>query len=221
MKTLTLDQALFIIAARPDLALQHPGRAALSGWVVAQRSLGDRESPSTSGEMAAKAEAMFLELARAGKLTVLDEVDGELRHVEPRWFEDATFHYGGPPDFRTTLQRTDWDGSREMTEGGAVLTSHSVRTISGRVNEDQLEAILKLAPATLKPEKPQTGKVPLVIEQLKTMYPAGVPDPALVPRKDLQRRLIDTTPALGKKLDEATLKKAIDAYNASLQRNGE
>lgn len=213
MKTLTLDQALFVIAGRPDLALPAEGRPALSSWILRQRSLGDNESLSTSGEMVAWAEATFMELARDGKLTVLDEVDGEVRKVDPRWFHDAAFHYGGPPDFRTTLQRTDWDGSRDATEGGAVLTSHFVRTISGHVDADQLQEILK--PPVLSMPKRKTGKYLLVMDRLSQLYSVGVPDH--VSRKLLRADLIDTTPGLHNSLDEGTLLKAITEYNKSKQ----
>jgi hypothetical protein len=213
MKTLTLDQALFVIAGRPDLAFSVKDRPALSGWVVGQLSLGDRESLSTSGEMAVKAEATFLELARSGKLTVLDEVDGELRHVEPPRFEGATFHYGGGPDFAVTLRRTDWEGSRDATEGGAILTTHFVRTISGRVDADQLQEILK--PPVLSKPKRKTGKYLLVIDRLSQLYPVRVPDH--VSRKLLRADLIDTTPGLHNSLDEGTLLKAITEYNKSKQ----
>jgi hypothetical protein len=209
VKTLTLDQALFILAGRPDLASPVTGRAALSGWVIGQRSLGDRDSLSTSREIADKAEAKFMDLARSGKLTILDEVEGEIRTVPPRWFEDATFHYGGSPDFAITLRRTDWVGSRDYTEGGALLTSHSVRDIAARVDADHLHDVLN----------PQVaGKVPLLIERFKVMFPEGVPPKSQQPRQSLADTLIKTTPALNKSLDQATLKKAIEIYNASIHK---
>jgi hypothetical protein len=210
VKTLTLDQALFVIAGRPDLAhSRRTGRPALSGWVIGQIPLGDSDSLSTSSEIAAKAEAKFLELVRTGKLTVLDEVDGDIRNMDPRWFEDAALHYGGPPDFAVTLRRTDWVGSKNYTEGGALWTSHPVRGIAPRVDADHLNDVLNPKAA---------GKVPLLIERFKVMFPGGVPPKSQEPRQSLASKLISTTPALNKSLDQATLKKAIETYNASLAK---
>jgi hypothetical protein len=172
-------------------------------------TLGDSDSLSTSTEIVVKAEAKFLELAQSGKLTVLDEVDGEIRNIDPRWFEDAAFHYGGPPDFAVTLRRTDWVGSKNYTEGGALWTSNPVREIAPRVDAEHLNDVLNPKAA---------GKVPLLIEQFKLMFPEGVPPPSQQPRKPLAGELIRTIPALGGNLDQATLKKAIDTYNASLSK---
>jgi hypothetical protein len=60
------------------------------------------------------------------------------------------------------------------------------------------------------------GKVPRIELYFKEHYPNGVPNPAHCPRKALKNKLLkwdsDLTP-----LDEGTLKKAIDKYNASNQ----
>ena len=59
------------------------------------------------------------------------------------------------------------------------------------------------------------GKQPRIAEYLKQHFPAGVPEPGLYPRKTLQFEILKWDPGL-KPLDDATLKKAIDNYNASL-----
>jgi hypothetical protein len=61
-----------------------------------------------------------------------------------------------------------------------------------------------------KPSK--KGKVPLVIDYLKQMYPLGVPDPARCPRKDLLA-VLRTKDKILSQLDDGTLKKAIEEYN--------
>jgi hypothetical protein len=83
------------------------------------------------------------------------------------------------------------------------------------------------------PSKPESlepigtrGKIPLVVLLLKQIfpiekYPDGVPPPALAPRQTLIQHLLDSAPALGKKLDEATLKKAIGIYNSRLAALGQ
>jgi hypothetical protein len=48
------------------------------------------------------------------------------------------------------------------------------------------------------------------------MFPAGVPPPKLCQRKTLIAKLLERDPELGPTLDEATVKKAVDAFNASL-----
>jgi hypothetical protein len=65
--------------------------------------------------------------------------------------------------------------------------------------------------------KPKRGKVPPIIDYLRKKYPNRVPDPALAPRKAMRRELISDIPQLGRKLDEQTLKNAIDEYNAGFR----
>ncbi len=65
------------------------------------------------------------------------------------------------------------------------------------------------------------GKVPLVIKLLAkkfpiAKYPKGVPPPPEAPRKAMITDLLKQAPALGGKLDDGTLKIAIDRYNQSL-----
>jgi hypothetical protein len=58
------------------------------------------------------------------------------------------------------------------------------------------------------------GKQPRIAEYLKQHFPAGVPDPAFYPRKTLQAEILKWDAGL-KPLDQATLKKAIEKYNAN------
>ena len=60
------------------------------------------------------------------------------------------------------------------------------------------------------------GKHLRIKEYLAEYYPEGVDGPAYVPRRGLQKKLIEWDQSL-KPLDNGTLKKAIDEYNASLK----
>ena len=62
-----------------------------------------------------------------------------------------------------------------------------------------------------------TGKWPVVVEWLKARF-AGkpVPEPALAPRKALIAEAIKALSVLGGKLDDDTMKRAIEAYNANV-----
>jgi hypothetical protein len=62
------------------------------------------------------------------------------------------------------------------------------------------------------------GKAPLIIEHLKGLYPQGVPEPALCPRKALKADLLARDKRL-EPLDDATLKSAIDAFNRSIRND--
>jgi hypothetical protein len=59
------------------------------------------------------------------------------------------------------------------------------------------------------------GKQPRIWIYLKEHYPEGVPNPAHSSRKMLKNKLLDWDPLLAP-LDEGTLKKAIDKYNAGV-----
>jgi hypothetical protein len=76
-----------------------------------------------------------------------------------------------------------------------------------------------------KPKKKLRGKWPLVLQLLKGKYlpsehPNGFPDPAFVPRQDLLLELRDRHPRL-RQLDEATLDKAIAAYDSEVRNSSE
>ena len=61
------------------------------------------------------------------------------------------------------------------------------------------------------------GKQPRILKFLSEHFPAGVPEPGLCPRYILKADLLKWDPNL-KPLDDATLKKAIETYNAGLAR---
>jgi hypothetical protein len=64
---------------------------------------------------------------------------------------------------------------------------------------------------------PSLGKQPRIAEYLRDHFPTGVPDPGSYPRHILKADLLEWDPDL-KPLDEGTLKKAIDTYNAGLNK---
>jgi hypothetical protein len=59
------------------------------------------------------------------------------------------------------------------------------------------------------------GKQPRILKYLSEHFPDGIPEPGLCPRNILKSDILEWDPRLGA-LDEATLKKAIEKYNASL-----
>jgi hypothetical protein len=61
------------------------------------------------------------------------------------------------------------------------------------------------------------GKQARIIRYLARQFPHGVPEPSLRPRNLLRDEVLRGDPTL-RRLDEATLKKAIDTYNASLTK---
>jgi hypothetical protein len=75
---------------------------------------------------------------------------------------------------------------------------------------------------TIKPHSGEVpsralGKQPRITEYLKAHHATGVPDPGLCPRHVLKADLLKWDPDL-KPLDDATLKKAIETYNAGVAR---
>jgi hypothetical protein len=81
-----------------------------------------------------------------------------------------------------------------------------------------LEEFLKLHADKPAPKKAERGKRPLIKALLAKDFPEGVPDPAFCNRKELIRKLLKANPTLAP-LDEDTLKKAIDEFNAELDPN--
>jgi len=61
------------------------------------------------------------------------------------------------------------------------------------------------------------GKQPRILKYLSEHFPDGVPEPGLCPRDELKAEILKSDRRLGP-LDDATLKKGIDNYNASLTR---
>jgi hypothetical protein len=63
----------------------------------------------------------------------------------------------------------------------------------------------------------ELGKKPRIRQYLAEHYPEGVPDPAYCPRKALKDALLKWDQSLSP-LDESTLKKAINEYNANFPK---
>jgi len=61
------------------------------------------------------------------------------------------------------------------------------------------------------------GKQPRILSYLSEHFPDGVPEAGLCPRDELKAEILKADRRLGP-LDEATLKKGIDNYNASLTK---
>ena len=61
------------------------------------------------------------------------------------------------------------------------------------------------------------GKQPRILKYLSEHFPDGVPEPGLCPRYMLRSDILEWDPTLDP-LDDATLKKGICNYNASLTR---
>jgi hypothetical protein len=61
------------------------------------------------------------------------------------------------------------------------------------------------------------GKQPRILKYLREHLPDGVPEPGLCPRHTLKSNILEWDPGLDP-LDEATLKKAIDKYNADFSK---
>ena len=89
---------------------------------------------------------------------------------------------------------------------------------------DQLDLATKSTPSSqattadvthrvAKGASQSVGKQPRILKYLKEHYPKGVPNPGLCQRKELRYKLLDWDRLL-KPLDDSTLKKAIDKYNA-------
>jgi hypothetical protein len=61
------------------------------------------------------------------------------------------------------------------------------------------------------------GKQPRILEYFREHLPDGVPEPGLYPRHTLKSDILKWDPGLDP-LDESTLKKAIDKYNADFSK---
>jgi hypothetical protein len=64
---------------------------------------------------------------------------------------------------------------------------------------------------------PFPGKQPRILEYLSEHFPDRVPEPGRYPRQTLKSEILKAYPDLSP-LDEATLKKAIDKYNADFSK---
>jgi hypothetical protein len=81
------------------------------------------------------------------------------------------------------------------------------------LNNTRVNAVTPIAPKAAGP--PSRGKQARILKYLSERFPDGVPEPGLCPRHTLKSDILEWDPHLGP-LDEATLKKAIEKYNASL-----
>jgi hypothetical protein len=89
--------------------------------------------------------------------------------------------------------------------------SESDRTPTQPTNDASRDVAV---PITKVPSR-SVGKQPRITKYLIEHFPGGVPEPGLSPRSTLIDEILKWDKTL-KSLDEATLKKAIDTYNASL-----
>jgi hypothetical protein len=75
-----------------------------------------------------------------------------------------------------------------------------------------------VAPSAAKVDVPPSrGKQPRILDYLSKHFPDGVPEPGLCPRHILKSDILKWDPRL-RRLDEATLKKAIEKHNESLAK---
>jgi hypothetical protein len=108
----------------------------------------------------------------------------------------------------------DWYGaSIDLEHGWLILAGGEIMRGDIEINADDLRYWLKSQRAAPNKQK-AFGKRPRVIKQLAEMFPGGVPDPGDCPRKDLRAELLMRDPSL-KPLDEETLKRSIEEFNAN------
>jgi hypothetical protein len=108
----------------------------------------------------------------------------------------------------------DWYGaSIDLEHGWLILAGGEIMRGDIEINADDLRYWLKSQRAAPNKQK-AFGKRPRVIKQLAEMFPGGVPDPGDCPRKDLRAELLKRDPSL-KPLDEETLKRSIEEFNAN------
>jgi hypothetical protein len=81
------------------------------------------------------------------------------------------------------------------------------------LNNTRVNAVTPIATKAAGP--PSRGKQPRILKYLSEHFPDGVPEPGLCPRHILKSDILEWDTRLDP-LDEATLKKAIEKYNAGL-----
>ena len=115
--------------------------------------------------------------------------------------------------------RRFWTNPILIDETGTILAGHGRWEAARRlgmteVPNDATVGVVK--PNTGAAPSRSAGKQPRILKYLSEHFPNGVPEPGLYPRKTLQFEILEKDPGL-RPLDEGTLKKAIEKYNASLK----
>jgi len=104
-------------------------------------------------------------------------------------------------------------------EGGGVglckATAFAVASWWAETLETSPQGMNEEAGGTVRIGISLRGKQARIIKYLAERFPNGVPEPAIQPRNQLKDDVLRTDPTL-RPLDESTLKKSIDTYNASL-----
>jgi hypothetical protein len=121
-----------------------------------------------------------------------------------------------PPeyDWSPPISKLDWYGaSIDLEHRWLILAGGEIMRGDIEINADDLRYWLKSQRAAPNKQK-ALGKRPRVIKQLAEMFPRGVPNPGDCPRKDLRAELLKRDPSL-KPLDEETLKRSIEEFNAN------
>jgi len=89
--------------------------------------------------------------------------------------------------------------------------THNIVSLSPHSGDDR--------PSSGWKRKIEIGKRPRIKNYLSNHFADGVPDPGLCPRNALRADILKADPSL-EPLDEATLKSAIDEYNAEVDTRG-
>ena len=108
-----------------------------------------------------------------------------------------------------------WHGaSIDLEHAWLITADDSIVRADIEINDDDLRYWIKHH-ATVSKESRAFGKRPRVITLLTEIFRDGpVPDPAHCPRKTLRASLVKLDPSLSP-LDDQTLKKSIEEYNAT------
>jgi hypothetical protein len=129
---------------------------------------------------------------------------------------------------RSLITTADWQIYNDSLRAGKTAVS-DLRITHLQVSKSDIvrlwpfAADSKVAEETTLPRQSRLvkGKYPLIVKRLAELYPKenfpeGVPSPPEAPRKAMITQLLNSTAALGGKLDDETLKKAIELYNRTL-----
>jgi hypothetical protein len=122
---------------------------------------------------------------------------------------EPIYDHWSPP-----ISKLDWYGaSIDLEHGWLILAGGEIMRGVIEISADDLRYWLKSQRAAPNKQK-ALGKRPRVIKQLAEMFPGGVPNPGDCPRKDLRAELLKRDQSL-KPLDEETLKRSIEEFNAN------